>query len=65
MRDERLIHDVSWAASLEMTHIVAALLREEEKLDFRYEADRVIRDAIQAYCLHKQRELQRLKPSQN
>ena len=64
--NQRLIHDVAWAASLSIMEVIEAVLLPNERKDCFSEVYERVRAGIEAFCIEEQRERARLcKPSRN
>ncbi len=65
MDHQRLIHDTAFAMATALIEIVGPCLRDEEQRDAFGEFYRVATAGIEAFVIQRNRELQRLKPSNN
>jgi hypothetical protein len=65
MSNDRLIHDVSWAASTHIVEIFAPCLREEQQREAFAEVYVRIKAAIECFEIQAERLYRRMKPGRN
>ena len=65
MTNDRLIHDVSYAAALSIVDCIGACFRDEEKRDVFEVAYTTVKESIEAYEVQVNRMARRLRPGKN